>query len=491
MTYYSGNSRYTGGAGGVGSNSGGVSARSAEAHVVLFAAAAALGGFLFGYDTAVINGAVGAIRQRFDIGAGATGLAVSLTLIGAAVGAWIAGSIADRIGRLHVMQIAAIMFMIGAIGSAFPFDIVDLTFWRFVGGIAVGLASVISPAYIAEIAPPNLRGRLGSMHQLAIVLGIAVSALVNYAISAAAGGSAANKIGGVQAWQWMLVAACIPALLYLIMASVIPESPRFLVARGKEAKARKIIEEVQPGGEKSADEEIAAIRASLGEDRKHVRVRQLFTKKSGVSGLVLIGIGLAMLQQLVGINVIFYYSSTLWQAVGFGEDRSLLISMISAIVNIVGTLVAIAVIDKVGRKPLLILGSLGMAISLGTAAWMFSSATWTTGADGAKQAVLHGSAGPIALIAANCFVFFFAFSWGPVVWVLISEIFPNRARAAAVGVATAANWIANFLVSATFPSLADWNLSFAYAMYAIFAVLSLLFVLKFVKETKGRSLESM
>ncbi|WP_305094836.1 sugar porter family MFS transporter [Prescottella sp. R16] len=455
---------------------------------VLFSAAAALGGFLFGYDTAVINGAVGAIRDRYDIGAGATGLSVSLTLLGAALGAWLAGSIADRVGRIRVMRIAAALFVVGALGSAFPFGIVDLTLWRVVGGVAVGFASVIAPAYIAEIAPAAIRGRLGSMYQLAIVLGIAISQLINYAISDAAGGGR-GELAGVEAWQWMLAIEAIPAVAYLAATYLIPESPRHLVRCGRDDEARALVTRLEGGDTGVVTDRILEIRSSLGAERTRIGVRALFTKSTGVAALVWVGMTLAALQQFVGINVIFYYSSTLWQAVGFGEDRSLLISVVSALVNIVGTFVAIAVIDRIGRKPLLLIGSVGMAVSLATAAVCFHSATVTTNDIGESVATLTGAAGTVALIAANAFVFFFALSWGPVVWVLISEMFPNRVRAAAVGIATASNWVANFLVSATFPSLADWNLSLTYAGYAVMAVLSIVIVSKFVTETRGRTLE--
>ncbi|RVW09635.1 MFS transporter [Prescottella agglutinans] len=463
-------------------------AQASIVRAVMFSAAAALGGFLFGYDTAVINGAVNAIRDRYDIGAGATGLSVSLTLLGAALGAWVAGSIADRLGRIRVMQIAAVLFVVGALGSAFPFGIVDLTLWRILGGVAVGFASVIAPAYIAEIAPAAVRGRLGSMYQLAIVLGIAVSQLINYAISAAAGGGRGELLG-VEAWQWMLAIEAIPAVVYLVMTFTIPESPRHLVRCGREDDARAIIGELEGGDPQAVSHRIEEIRTSLGAERARVGVRALFAKSTGVAALVWVGIALAALQQFVGINVIFYYSSTLWQAVGFGEDRSLLISVVSALVNIVGTFVAIAVIDRIGRKPLLLVGSVGMAVSLATAAVCFHSATITRNAEGESVATLTGAGGTVALIAANAFVFFFALSWGPVVWVLISELFPNRVRAAAVGIATAANWVANFLVSATFPSLADWNLSLTYGGYALMALLSIVVVTRFVTETRGRTLE--
>ncbi|MFC4602802.1 sugar porter family MFS transporter [Rhodococcus kronopolitis] len=467
---------------------GSEAARADVAHAVMFAAAAALGGFLFGYDTAVINGAVGAIRDRYDIGAAGTGLTVSLTLLGAALGAWVAGTLADRLGRIRVMQIASVMFIVGALGSAFPFSVYDLTAWRVLGGVAVGVASVIAPAYIAEIAPAAIRGRLGSMYQLAIVLGIAISQLVNYALSSSAGG-ARGILAGVEAWQWMLALEAVPAALYLIMTFTIPESPRYLVARGRDDDARTIISELEGGDHDAVTGRMDEIRNSLSEHRTKTTVRELFSRKLGVAPLVWVGMALAALQQFVGINVIFYYSSTLWQAVGFGEDRSLFISVVSATVNIVGTFVAIAVIDRIGRKPLLLIGSVGMAISLGTAAVCFHSAVVTTNDIGESVAHLEGTNATVALIAANAFVFFFAFSWGPVVWVLISEMFPNRVRAAAVGIATAANWVANFLVSSTFPALADWNLSLTYAGYAVMAVVSLFVVMRFVTETRGRTLE--
>ncbi|MCD2158060.1 sugar porter family MFS transporter [Rhodococcus cerastii] len=455
----------------------------------MIAAAAACGGFLFGYDTAVINGAVGAIRDRYDIGVGGTGLTVSLTLLGAAVGAWIAGDLADRLGRIRIMQLAGLLFFLGALGSAFPLSVYDLTAWRVVGGIAVGLAAVIAPAYIAEISPAAFRGRLGSMYQLAIVLGIAISQLVNYALTRSAGGARAS-LGGVEAWQWMLAIEALPAVLYIAMTFLIPESPRFLVLRGKEEHARRILSELEGGSDDQVAARMTEIRLSMPDRRAKTKVRELFSRSSSVSPLVWIGVILAALQQFVGINVIFYYSADLWMAAGFGEDRALLISVVSAVVNIVGTLVAIAVIDRIGRKPLLLLGSVGMTAALAVTAICFSSAVVTTDENGVSSSVLPGVSGILALIAANAFVFFFALSWGPVVWVLISEMFPNRIRAAAVGVATAANWIANFLVSATFPALADWNLSATYGGYAIMAALSFFIVWRFVTETRGRTLEA-
>ncbi|GAB3287434.1 sugar porter family MFS transporter [Parasphingorhabdus pacifica] len=449
-------------------------------HVVMIASAAALGGFLFGYDTSVINGGVDAIQAHFNVGSGLTGLVVSSALLGSAVGAAIAGGLADRIGRIRVMQLAAVLFMVSAIGSAVPFAIWDLAFWRILGGIAVGIASVIAPAYIAEVAPAAYRGRLTSLQQLAIVLGIAFSQLVNFGIAAGAGGGAADLLGPLQAWQWMLAAEVVPALLYLVMSSTIPESPRYLVRAGKTDAARAVLARIEIG---DPDERIAEIRAALGERKPRLAdLRGNF----GVLPIVWVGMAIAALQQFVGINVIFYYSSSLWQSVGIEESNSLLLSLFTSIVNIVGTLLAIAFVDRIGRKPLLVVGSAGMAISLAVTGWAFSFAE-VVGDD----AHLPFQWGVVALVAASTFVLFFAGSWGVVMWVLLGEMFPPHIRAAALAVGTGTNWIANWLVTVSFPSLRDWNLPATYFMYAGFALISLVFVLRYLKETKGKTLEEM
>ncbi|MDA3644805.1 sugar porter family MFS transporter [Saccharopolyspora indica] len=450
-------------------------------HVVMIAGAAALGGFLFGYDTSVINGGVDAIQKHFNVGSALTGLTVSSALLGSAVGAGVAGGLADRIGRIRVMQLAAILFIISAIGSALPFAIWDLAIWRVVGGVAIGIASVIAPAYIAEVAPAAYRGRLGSLQQLAIVLGIAISQLVNYALAQAAGGSASGMLGPLQAWQWMLGAAVVPAVIYLVVASTIPESPRYLVAAGKLDKAREVLARVEPG---DPAEKVAEIKAALGGERKP-RLSDL-RGRLGLLPIVWVGMAIAALQQFVGINVIFYYSSSLWHSVGIDESNSLLLSLFTSVVNIVGTFVAIALVDKIGRKPLLVIGSLGMAASLAVTGWAFSFAEVV-----GEDAALPFQWGVVALISASAFVLFFAASWGVVMWVLLGEMFPVRIRAAALALGTATNWIANWLVTVSFPSMRDWNLPVTYFIYAAFALISVVFVVKYLKETKGRSLEEM
>ncbi|MBG0818106.1 sugar porter family MFS transporter [Planomonospora sp. ID82291] len=453
-------------------------------HVVFITAAAAIGGFLFGYDSAVINGAVTGIQRHFEVGAVVTGFVVAIALLGSAVGAWIAGGLADRWGRTRTMQLAAVLFAVSSVGQALPFGIWDLAFWRVLAGAGIGMASVLGPAYIAEVAPPAYRGRLGSFQQLAIVLGIAVSQLVNYAIAQTAGGDVNNELLGVQAWQWMLGACLVPALLYLFFASVIPESPRFLVAAGRSPQARRVLAEVEAEGV-DLDARVAEIERSLHLEHRP-RLRDLRGSAFGLLPIVWIGITLSVFQQFVGINVIFYYSSALWQSVGVDQSDSLLISFSTSIINIVGTFVAIALVDRIGRRPLLMIGSLGMAVALATAAWAFSA-----GVPAGESVTLPELQGTVALVAAHLFVLFFALSWGVVVWVLLGEMFPDRIRAAALSVAAAAQWVANWLITVSFPSLSEWSLAGAYVGYAVFAVLSLVFVLAKVRETKGRKLEEM
>ncbi|GLW07726.1 sugar transporter [Microtetraspora sp. NBRC 13810] len=452
--------------------------------VVFVAAAAAVGGFLFGYDSAVINGAVTGIQKHFQVGAVATGATVAAALLGSAAGAWIAGGIADRLGRPRAMRLAAALFAVSSIGQALPFAIWDLAMWRVLAGVAIGMASVIVPAYIAEVAPPAYRGRLASFQQLAIVLGIAVSQLANYVIVRIAGGDVNNTLLGLQAWQWMLGACLVPAVLYLVLAAKIPESPRHLVSAGRVGEAREVLREVEGEGA-DPDERVAEIRAVLRTEGR-ASLRDLRGPVAGLLGVVWLGIALSVFQQFVGINVIFYYSASLWQSVGIAQSDSLLISLSTSIVNIVGTFVAIALVDRVGRRPLLLIGSAGMTVALATAAWAFGA-----GAARGDAVSIPQAQATMALLAAHVFVLFFALSWGVVVWVLLGEMFPNRIRAVALSVAAAAQWIANWLITVTFPGLAEWNLAGAYVGYACFAALSFVLVLRLVPETKGRRLEEM
>lgn len=453
-------------------------------HVIFITAAAAMGGFLFGYDSSVINGAVEAIRDRFDVGSGTLAQVIAAALIGCAFGAATAGRIADRIGRIRCMQIAAVLFTASAIGSALPFALWDLAMWRVIGGFGIGMASVIGPAYIAEVSPPAYRGRLASFQQAAIVIGIAVSQLVNWGILNLADGDQRGEIGGLEAWQWMLGVMVVPAVLYGLLSFAIPESPRFLVSVGRMEKAKTVLREVEGEGI-DADARVREIDAAIHSEQKST-FKDLLGGRFAFLPIVWIGIGLSVFQQLVGINVIFYYSSSLWQSVGIDPSSSFLYSFETSVVNIIGTVIAMLLVDRIGRKPLALIGSAGMAVSLGLAAWAFSYKD-TSGGDIA----LPHTQGLVALIAANCFVLFFALSWGVVVWVLLGEMFPGRIRAAALGVAAAAQWIANWVITVSFPTLSDWNLSGAYLIYTGFAVLSIPFILKWVPETKGKALEEM
>lgn len=469
--------------------------------VVRIASVAALGGLLFGYDSAVINGAVSAIEGEFGIGGLGLGFAVASALLGAALGAMTAGGLADKIGRLAVMKIAATLFLISAFGTGLAFNFIGgnddhyfglptgvwmLVVFRIVGGIGVGVASVIAPMYIAETSPPRIRGRLGSLQQLAIVTGIFLSLAIDYLLAHLAGGSGEVLWLGMEAWRWMFLMMAVPAVVYGALAFTIPESPRYLVAKYRIPEARRVLTKLL--GEKNLELTITRIQESL-KSEKPPSWRDLRKPTGGIYGIVWVGLGLSMFQQFVGINVIFYYSNILWQAVGFDESQAFLITVITSVTNIVTTLIAIALIDRVGRKPLLLVGSTGMAVTLGTMAVIFATAGSEV-VDGTVQPVLAGASGPIALIAANLFVVSFGMSWGPVVWVLLGEMFPNRIRAAALGLAAAGQWVANWLITVTFPGLRD-HLGAAYGFYAVCAVLSLVFVWRWVAETKGKHLEDM
>jgi MFS transporter, SP family, sugar:H+ symporter len=471
--------------------------------VVRIASVAALGGLLFGYDSAVINGAVSAIEDEFGVGGFRLGFAVASALLGAAVGAITAGRLADKIGRLAVMKIAAVLFLISAIGAGLSYNFVGsnddhylglpsgvwmLVVFRIVGGIGVGVASVIAPMYIAETSPPRIRGRLGSLQQLAIVTGIFLSLAIDYLLAALAGGSGEELWLGLEAWRWMFIMMAVPAILYGALAYTIPESPRYLVAKYRIPEARKVLSALL--GEKGPELTITRIQESLKAE-KPPSWGDLRKPTGGMYGIVWVGLGLSVFQQFVGINVIFYYSNILWEAVGFTESAAFTITVITSITNIATTLIAIALVDKVGRKPLLLVGSVGMAATLGTMAIIFGFvAEIQTSAEGEPVPVLPGASGPIALIAANLFVVAFGMSWGPMVWVLLGEMFPNRIRAAALGLAAAGQWVANWLITVTFPELRG-NLGAAYGFYAVCALVSAVFVWQWVEETKGKHLEDM
>jgi sugar porter (SP) family MFS transporter len=423
-------------------------------------------------DTAVINGAILALTKAFNASSWLTGFAVSLALLGSALGAFCAGQIADRYGRVKAMVVAAGLFAISAFGSGFAFTIWDFIFWRLLGGIAVGVASVIAPAYIAECSPAQMRGRLGSLQQLEIVAGIFIALLSDYFIAVSAGSAELPFLFGVAAWRWMFLTAALPALLYGMAALTIPESPRYLVAQGREQEASTVLAKILDG---NISAKIAEIRQTVFKEHRP-NLSDLLGRNSRLLPIVWIGISLSLLQQFIGINVIFYYSSVLWRAVGFSEQDSLKLTIMTGAVNIITTLIAITFVDQFGRKPLLLIGSIGTTLTLGTLTFIFGNAAL----DAAGNPSLVGSAGTFALLAANLYVFCFGFSWGPVVWVLLGEMFNNKIRASALSVAAAAQWIANFVVSTTFPPLLHYfGLGAAYGLYTLAAAISIFFVVFF------------
>jgi len=407
------------------------------AKAILISIVAAVGGFLFGFDSSVINGAVDAINGRFGLNDSPllSGFAVACALLGSAVGAWFAGPAADRFGRVRVMLIAAALFAISSIGAGLAFAVWDLIVWRFLAGVGIGIASVIAPAYIAEIAPAHIRGRLASLQQMAIVLGIFIALLSDALLAGVAGGAANTFWLGLEAWRWMFLVGVIPSIIYALLALRIPESPRYLVAKGDLVTAGQVLQSVEGArSPESVKHKVEEIRVSLDREEKP-SLRDLRGPQLGLKPIVWVGILLSVFQQFVGINVIFYYSTTLWQAVGFSESDSFIASVINGLINVLSTIVAILIVDKVGRRPMLLGGSLGMTVTLGVMAIAFSQAIPTVSQSGKSTVALPGIWGPVALVAANLFVVSFAITWGPVVWVLLGEIFPNYLRAAALAVA--------------------------------------------------------
>lgn len=456
------------------------------AWVIFLSFVAAIGGFLFGFDSGVINGTVDALQKAFNSTSVGTGINVSSMLLGCAAGAFFAGALADRFGRKPLMLATAVAFTVSAWGSGIAQGSAEFVVYRVLGGLAVGAASILAPAYISEIAPPHIRGRLATLQQMMIVIGLFVAFLSNYLIASASGGASEAFWGGWQAWQWMFWMEIFPALLFLACLLLIPESPRFLVAAGRDDRAAAVLSGIS--GPRKAVAQVADIKATLEKGRKP-SLSDLVNHVTGrVHPVVLAGLAIAVLQQFTGINVVMYYGSVLWQSAGFSEGDSLLVNVISGCVNVGFTFVAIALVDRIGRRPLLLAGALGQAVMLAALAMIFATADKDPGVG------LHLSraAGTGALLAANAYIAFFAATWGPVVWVMLGEMFPNQCRGAALAVCGLAGWFANFLVTMTFPILlATFDLGVTYMIYAAFGLVAWFFVRRFVEETRGRTLEEM
>ncbi len=446
---------------------------------------ATIGGFMFGYDSGAINGTQEGLKTTFSLSELWLGLTVSALLPGCALGAFMAGRLADSMGRRRVMMVAALLFIVSALASGAAPSALILGLARFFAGAAVGAASVLSPAYISEVTPANIRGRLSSMQQIMIIAGLTGAFLANYWLAGAAGASTAPFWLGYPAWRWMFWVQVVPALLFMVTLLFIPESPRFLVAKGRNAEAEGVLTRLF--GRTAAIAKAAEIRNSLTTDHEP-KLSDLNDPATGKwRRIVWVGIGLATFQQLVGINVVFYYGAVLWQAVGFSEADSLKINILSGSLSIIACLAAIFTIDIIGRKPLLLIGSVGMAVTLGILTYCFATGSFIDG----KLELAPGN-GVIALYAANIYVIFFNFSWGPVMWVMLGEMFPNQIRGSALAVAGAAQWLANYAISLSFPWLAkNIGLAATYGFYTLCAAVSILFVLAAVNETRGTELEDM
>jgi SP family sugar:H+ symporter-like MFS transporter len=453
-------------------------------------AVATIGGLLFGYDSGAVNGTQPGLKAAFGLGDAGLGFTVGSLLIGCFIGAFFAGRLADVMGRRNTMMVAAVLFLVGAIvqglaGSQFVFVLA-----RIMGGMAVGAASVLSPAYISEVAPANIRGRMTTVQQVMIITGLTAAFVVNYFLAAAAGESTEEFWAGIEAWRWMYLMQALPAAVFLIALFFIPESPRYLVSKGRNDEAGTVLTSLF--GADVARVKLQEIRDSFSADHRP-RLSDLKAPSGsggflGLRPIVWAGILLAVFQQLVGINVIFYYGATLWQLAGFTEDQSLQINIVSGAVSIAACFITIALVDKIGRKPLLLIGSAGMAVTL--FALVYAFANGTLDAEGNLQ--LSSSLGTLALIAANLYVIFFNVSWGPIMWVMLGEMFPNQIRGSALAVAGFFQWFSNYLIAQSFPIMAaGLGLAVSYSFYAVCAVISFFLVQRFIHETKGKELEQM
>src|SRR5215469_15094046 len=459
-------------------------ASTSLSYVIILCCVAAIGGFLFGFDSGVINGTVAALAKAFGTQSAATGFAVASVLLGCAVGAFGAGRVADFIGRRPAMLFNAVIFFVSAVATGAANSAGFFIVARIAGGIAIGAASVLAPMYIAEVAPAHMRGRLASLQQMAIVLGLFGAFLSNDILARLAGGASATFWLGAPAWRWMFWMEAVPAAAFVLGALFIPESPRFLIARGRREQARRVFTHI----DSDADALVQQVEQSLRGEHRPRLSDVIVSGTARLAPIVLVGMGLAAFQQFVGINIIFYYGEVLWKAAGATEQWALRINLLTGFVNILATIPAIALIDRAGRKPLLLVGSAGMALTLGVMALVFATAG--VGADG--RPVLTYGAAVTGLTAANLYIVAFGVSWGPVMWVLLGEMFPNRMRGAALAVSGATNWAANFAVTVTFlPLLGAVGLAGAYGFYAAAAAISLPFVWAAVRETKGKTLEQM
>lgn len=446
--------------------------RNSNLYLVSLVLVAILGGLLFGYDTAVISGAEQALQKHLGLDSFWHGVTISSALLGCVVGGAISGVCASRLGRRNSLRLSAVLLFLSALGSCYPeflfFPKGDTSFglivafnlYRILGGIGVGLASAISPMYIAEVAPSEIRGKLVSCNQFAIIFGMLVVYFVNYLIKE----SMTEDELVMSGWRYMFASEAFPAAIFGVLLFLVPKTPRYLVMEGNDEKALGVLERIN--GSKRAREIFADIKAVTAD-----KTEPLFSYGIAV---VVIGILLSVFQQAIGINAVLYYAPRIFEKIGGGGD-GMMQTVVMGVVNITFTLVAIFTVEKMGRKPLLIIGSIGMALgAFGTAA--------------CDEWQVNG------IPAVLCIIFYsaaFMMSWGPIAWVLIAEIFPNTIRGKAVAIAVAFQWVFNYLVSSTFPVMYEFSPLFAYSLYGVICLLAAVFVWRWVPETKGKTLEEM
>ncbi|GBU08160.1 D-xylose transporter [Bacteroidales bacterium] len=439
---------------------------------------ASLGGLLFGYDTAVISGAEKSIQEFLIIPLGLSsfihGATVSSALIGCIIGGALSGLISTRVGRKKSLQLAAFLFFISALGSAFPETLFFnkgetsmgllymFNFYRIIGGVGVGLASAVTPMYISEVAPSSIRGRLVSFNQFTIIFGMLVVYFVNWGIANGQSLEWINAIG----WRYMFASESIPALLFFVLLFFVPETPRYLALMNQDDKALYILTKIN--GKETANKIFADIKASMSK----ISSGKLFSYGKKV---IVIGVLLSVFQQFVGINVALYYAPRIFESMGAAKDASMLQTIVMGLVNVVFTVVAILTVDRWGRKPLLIAGSIGMAVGMCAIA-------------GLSYFEIIGIS---TLVFIVIYTASFMMSWGPICWVLISEMFPNTIRGKGIAIAVACQWMANYFISSTYPGMMEFSGAFTYGFYGLMSVLSAIFVWKMVPETKGKSLEDM
>ena len=446
-------------------------------YVIGLTLVATLGGLLFGYDTAVISGAEKSIQayliESQGLSAFTHGATTSSALIGCIIGGAISGILSSRFGRKRSLMLAALLFFLSALGSAFPeflfFEqgvpsinlLLTFNLYRIIGGVGVGLASAISPVYIGEIAPADIRGRLVSLNQFAIIFGMLVVYFVNWGISNGQSIEWINTIG----WRYMFLSEAIPAALFGILLFFVPETPRYLALTNRNEEALRVLTRIN--GAERAKEIIVEIKSTLTSHSS-----KIFAYGKLV---VIIGILLSIFQQIVGINVALYYAPRIFESMGAAKDASMMQTVVMGLVNVIFTVVAIATVDKLGRKPLLIIGSIGMAIGM----FAISALSY------------FNVIGVGTLIFIIIYTASFMMSWGPITWVLISEIFPNKIRGRAVAIAVAFQWAANYFISSTYPAMMEYSGAMTYGFYGVMSILSAIFVWKMIPETKGKTLEDL